>query len=88
MLSDVSRHAPLLRRLQWAGFTAGTAGGLLWAHAGHGYSGTAYQLVAVAVDMLTAPLLAAAYAATVLRILARPGADARRRPSPRPAGWP
>ncbi|MFF0567414.1 DUF418 domain-containing protein [Streptomyces sp. NPDC004041] len=72
VLSDVSRHAPLLRRLQWAGFTAGTAGGLLWAHAGHGHSGTAYHLVAVAVDMLTAPLLAAAYAATVLRILARP----------------
>ncbi|MFE3475072.1 DUF418 domain-containing protein [Streptomyces bacillaris] len=72
VLSDVSRHGPLLRRLQWTGFTLGTAGGLVWAHAGHGYSGTPYQLVAVAVDMVTAPLLAAAYAATVLRLLAGP----------------
>ncbi|AQT74879.1 DUF418 domain-containing protein [Streptomyces sp. fd1-xmd] len=71
-LTDLARHTPFLRRLQWAGFTLGIAGGLVWAHAGHGYSGTPYQLVAVAVDVVTAPLLAAAYAATVLRTLAGP----------------
>ncbi|MEU7729725.1 DUF418 domain-containing protein [Streptomyces sp. NPDC040724] len=72
VLNDLARHTPFLRRLQWAGFTVGIAGGLVWAHASQGYSGTAYQLVAVAVDVVTAPLLAAAYAATVLRTLAGP----------------
>ncbi|WP_149182296.1 DUF418 domain-containing protein [Streptomyces sp. TRM49041] len=72
MLSDPARDERLLRRLQWIGFPVGIAGGLVWAHAAEGYSGTAYQLVAVAVDVVTAPLLAAAYAATVLRTLAGP----------------
>ncbi|MFJ3927047.1 DUF418 domain-containing protein [Streptomyces sp. NPDC090022] len=72
VLTDLARHTPFLRRLQWTGFTIGVAGGLVWAHASQGYSGTAYQLVAVAVDVVTAPLLAAAYAATVLRTLAGP----------------
>lgn len=58
--------------MQWTGFTVGIAGGLIWAHAGQWYPGTAYQLVAVAVDVVTAPLLAAAYAATVLRTPAGP----------------
>ncbi|MGZ9929402.1 DUF418 domain-containing protein [Streptomyces sp. NC-S4] len=71
-LTDPIRHLPVLRRLQWTGFTVGLAGGLVWAHAGHAHPGTAYQLVAVAVDVVTAPLLAAAYGATVLRILAGP----------------
>ncbi|WP_240139467.1 DUF418 domain-containing protein [Streptomyces sp. MUM 178J] len=72
VLTDLARHSRLLRRLQWAGFTVGVAGGLMWAHAAQAHPGTAYQLAAVAVDMVTAPLLAAAYAATVLRILAGP----------------
>jgi uncharacterized protein len=72
VLDDPARHTPFLRRLQWVGFPVGIAGGLVWAHAAQGYSGTAYQLVAVAVDVVTAPLLAAAYAATVLRVLAGP----------------
>ncbi|MEU3290354.1 DUF418 domain-containing protein [Streptomyces longwoodensis] len=72
MLTDPTRHTSLLRRLQQTGFTIGVAGGLVWAHASHGYSGTAYQLLALAVDVVTAPLLAVAYAATVLRTLAGP----------------
>ncbi|MEU9236279.1 DUF418 domain-containing protein [Streptomyces subrutilus] len=71
-LTDPVRHERFLRRLQWTGFTVGLAGGLVWAHATQEYSGTAYQLVAVAVDVVTAPLLAAAYAATLLRTLAGP----------------
>ncbi|MFE1873401.1 DUF418 domain-containing protein [Streptomyces sp. NPDC059496] len=72
ILTDPARHLPVLRRLQWTGFTIGVAGGLVWAHASQVYPGTAYQLVAVAVDVVTAPLLAAAYGATVLRTLAGP----------------
>ncbi|MFE6905413.1 DUF418 domain-containing protein [Streptomyces erythrochromogenes] len=70
-LADPARHGRFLRRLQWTGFSVGVAGGLVWAHAAQEDSGP-YQLVAVAVDMVTAPLLAAAYAATVLRTLAGP----------------
>ncbi|MFJ4873389.1 DUF418 domain-containing protein [Streptomyces sp. NPDC088757] len=72
VLTDLTHYTPVLRRLQQTGFTIGIAGGLVWAHASHGYSGTAYQLLALAVDVVTAPLLAAAYAATVLRALAGP----------------
>ncbi|MFD4242386.1 DUF418 domain-containing protein [Streptomyces sp. NPDC058525] len=72
VLTDPARHERFLRRLQWVGFPVGLAGALVWAHATHAHPGTAYQLVAVAVDVLTAPLLAAAYAATVLRTLAGP----------------
>ncbi|MEU9254908.1 DUF418 domain-containing protein [Streptomyces sp. NPDC048270] len=71
-LTDPTRHERFLRRLQWTGFPVGLAGGLVWAYATQEHSGTAFQLVAVAVDVLTAPLLAAAYAATVLRTLAGP----------------
>ncbi|WP_327130316.1 DUF418 domain-containing protein [Streptomyces sp. NBC_01343] len=71
-LTDPARHLPVLRRLQRTGFTIGVAGGLVWAHASQAYPGTTYQLVAVAVDVVTAPLLAAAYGATVLRMLAGP----------------
>ncbi|MFE1413055.1 DUF418 domain-containing protein [Streptomyces sp. NPDC058746] len=72
VLRDPAGNGPFLRRLQWVGFPVGIAGGLVWAHAAQGHSGTAYQLVAVAVDVVTAPLLAAAYAATVLRLLTGP----------------
>ncbi|MFE1897917.1 DUF418 domain-containing protein [Streptomyces yangpuensis] len=71
-LAEPTRHSRVLRRIQWIGFPLGIAGGLVWAHAAQGHSGTPYQLVAVAVDVVTAPLLAAAYAATVLRTLAGP----------------
>ncbi|QGZ49744.1 DUF418 domain-containing protein [Streptomyces sp. QHH-9511] len=71
-LNDPTGHGPFLRRLQWVGFPVGIAGGLVWAHAAQGHSDTAYQLVAMAVNVMTAPLLAAAYAATVLRVLTGP----------------
>ncbi|MFF3838549.1 DUF418 domain-containing protein [Streptomyces sp. NPDC001930] len=67
-LGDVARHRGTLVRLQWAGFTAGLLGAVVYAHANLVASDGAYQALAVAVDVLTAPLLAAAYAATVLRL--------------------
>ncbi|MFD7624860.1 DUF418 domain-containing protein [Streptomyces sp. NPDC059851] len=72
MLAHHTRCTPYLRRLQWTGFTVGLAGALVWAHANLGDGDGAYQLAAVGVNLATAPLLAAAYGATVLRILAGP----------------
>ncbi|MBP2580575.1 putative membrane protein YeiB [Streptomyces sp. PvR006] len=67
-LGDPARHRRTLVRLQWAGFTVGLLGAVVYAHANLVAPGGAYQALAVAVDVLTAPLLAAAYAATVLRL--------------------
>ncbi|GAA2257238.1 DUF418 domain-containing protein [Streptomyces amakusaensis] len=69
-LADIARHGVLLRRLQWTGFPVGIAGGVLYAQTSRGNPDTALQLAGLAVDMVTAPLLAAAYAATVLRLAA------------------
>ncbi|MFD0743169.1 DUF418 domain-containing protein [Phytohabitans flavus] len=61
-LADVVRHDRVLRRIQWIGFPAGLAGGVVFATGG----GTA-NFTGLLVGILTAPLLAAAYAATALR---------------------
>ncbi|MFH9015452.1 DUF418 domain-containing protein [Streptomyces sp. NPDC017943] len=68
VLHDLARHDRTLRRLQWVGFTVGAAGGLVYAHAGLTRPGGEYQVLALGVDVITAPLLAAAYAATLLRV--------------------
>ncbi|MFD8642560.1 DUF418 domain-containing protein [Streptomyces zaomyceticus] len=67
-LGDLARHRTTLVRLQWAGFTLGLLGGVVYAHASLVRPGGAYQILALGVDVVTAPLLAAAYAATLLRI--------------------
>lgn len=69
VLADVTRHERLLRRLQWVGFPIGLAGGVVYAHASLEHPGTAYQLFALGADVVIAPLLAAAYTATVLRLI-------------------
>ncbi|WP_328818618.1 DUF418 domain-containing protein [Nonomuraea cypriaca] len=66
-LRDPSAHTATLRGLQWTGFTAGLAGAFCytlsaWTDAVHKFWGEA-------VDLVTAPLLAAAYGATFLRLL-------------------
>ncbi|WP_309248521.1 DUF418 domain-containing protein [Streptomyces sp. MNP-20] len=71
-LADLDRHQRLLRRLQAVGFPVGLAGGVVYAHASLAHPGTAYQVLALGVDVITAPLLAAAYAATVLRVVRSP----------------
>lgn len=68
-LADTDRHPRLLRRLQWAGFTAGLLGAVVYADASLNHPESAYQLFALGLDVITAPLLAAAYAATVLRLV-------------------
>ncbi|MFI6576885.1 DUF418 domain-containing protein [Nocardiopsis sp. NPDC050513] len=68
VLAEPLAHGRALVRLQWVGFTVGLAGGLVYAHASLAHPGGAYQVLALGVDVVTAPLLAAAYAATVLRL--------------------
>ncbi|MFE3452885.1 DUF418 domain-containing protein [Nonomuraea sp. NPDC059194] len=60
-----------LRRIQQLGFTVGVAGQAFHSYAAWGGSGQVLRLLGQAVDLVTAPLLAAAYAATLLRLLPR-----------------
>jgi uncharacterized protein len=66
-LSGVTGREPMLRRLQWIGFPAGLAGSITYT-AGGGNGNT----LAVAASVATAPLLAAAYVATLLRVMHSP----------------
>ncbi|MEO3888499.1 DUF418 domain-containing protein [Nonomuraea sp. B5E05] len=68
-LRDLSAHTRTLRRLQWTGFTAGLAGASFAALSA--WTGVVHKFWGEAVDLATAPLLAAAYAATFLRLLPR-----------------
>lgn len=68
MLADATTYRPVLRRVQWIGYPVGLTGGVVYAHASLEHPGTPYQLAALGLDVVTAPLLAAAYAATVLRL--------------------
>ncbi|MEV4251234.1 DUF418 domain-containing protein [Streptosporangium canum] len=67
-LADTDRHRRILRRLQAWGFTLGLLGGIVYAHAGLRHPGSAYQILAMGLDVISAPLLAAAYAAAILRL--------------------
>ncbi|MFB7476927.1 DUF418 domain-containing protein [Kitasatospora sp. NPDC056184] len=67
-LSDLSRHDRTLRRLQAVGFPLGLLGAGVYTWSALGHPGAAAQVFALGVDVITAPLLAAAYAATVLRL--------------------
>lgn len=66
-LRDISPHIGTLRKLQWAGFTVGLGGAFVSTLAA--WHGTMHKFWGEAVDLVTAPLLAAAYAATFLRLL-------------------
>ncbi|MCY9786693.1 DUF418 domain-containing protein [Nocardiopsis sp. EMB25] len=67
-LAEPLAYGRALARLQWVGFTVGLLGGLVYAHASFAHPGGAYQVLALGIDVVTAPLLAAAYAATLLRL--------------------
>ncbi|MFI7129598.1 DUF418 domain-containing protein [Nonomuraea sp. NPDC050153] len=56
-----------LRKLQWVGFTVGLTGAFIYTTSA--WHGTMHKFWGEAVDLVTAPLLAAAYAATFLRVL-------------------
>lgn len=67
LLARVRGDEPVLRRIQWIGFSIGLAGSALYTLGG----GTGTTL-AVAVSVATAPLLSAAYVATLLRLMHSP----------------
>ncbi|MFI6739918.1 DUF418 domain-containing protein [Nonomuraea sp. NPDC050451] len=66
-MRDLSAHTSTLRKLQWTGFTVGLAGAFVYTTSA--WHGTMHKFWGEAVDLVTAPLLAAAYAATFLRLL-------------------
>ncbi|WBB67938.1 DUF418 domain-containing protein [Micromonospora sp. WMMD812] len=65
VLADGDRHTRLWRVLCWVGYPVGLAGAVLFASTG---GTTGLDPVALAVTVVTAPLLAAAYVATLYRI--------------------
>lgn len=67
-LGRVTGTEPVLRRIQWIGFPVGLLGAVVYATSG-GNGNT----LGVAASVATAPLLTAAYVATLLRIMHRPG---------------
>ncbi|MEV4111097.1 DUF418 domain-containing protein [Nonomuraea sp. NPDC049695] len=66
-LRDISAHTRTLGTLQWVGFTLGLGGACVYTLSA--WHGTMHKFWGEAVDLVTAPLLAAAYAATFLRLL-------------------
>lgn len=68
-LGDLQRHQRVLRLLQWVGLPVGLSGSLVFAS----FGGT-HDTFATAVGYATAPLLTAAYAATMLRVFSSPRA--------------
>jgi uncharacterized protein len=64
LFTRVRGDEPILRRIQWIGFPVGIAGGLVYTLGGG--NGTT---LAVAASVATAPLLTAAYVATLLRVM-------------------
>ncbi|GIF02644.1 DUF418 domain-containing protein [Actinoplanes siamensis] len=76
LLVELTHRERTLRRIVRLGLPVGLLGGIVYAHASLEHPGTAYQLLALGVDMVTAPLLTAAYAALLLRWVS--GARGRR----------
>ncbi|MFB9628133.1 DUF418 domain-containing protein [Nonomuraea helvata] len=66
-LRDISAHTRTLGTLQWIGFTLGLGGACVYTLSA--WHGTMHKFWGESVDLVTAPLLAAAYAATFLRRL-------------------
>lgn len=72
LLADPDRLLRAAGRAQAIGFPIGAAGAVVYATASVYYPDTAFEAFAFAADIVTAPLLAAAYAATLLRALHAP----------------
>ncbi|MER5201219.1 DUF418 domain-containing protein [Streptomyces sp. NPDC002755] len=66
---DASANAPVRRRVLTAGFVVGLPGGVLTAMCTNGPFDGKYYYLGQAVDVLTAPVLAAAYATLLLALL-------------------
>jgi uncharacterized protein len=66
-LTRVTGADPVLRRIQWIGFPVGLLGSMTYAAAGGNGN-----ILGVAASVATAPMLAAAYVATLLRVMHHP----------------
>lgn len=77
LLADVGRHRRLLVRVVVGGALLGAPGALLYAFANAKYVDTALEYFAVSASYLTAPALAAAYAAAALLLFEAAPALAR-----------
>lgn len=80
VLAEPARHAVLLRRVQWIGLAVGGTGAMAYA-----VLDGSRPFAAIAIASVTAPLLSAAYATTLLRVFRR-GAGQRVRGALAPAG--
>ncbi len=69
LFSDLGDRGTLLRRTQWIGYPVGLAGGA--AYAAMGADGSTW---ATTVSVVTAPFLTAAFVATLVQLMHRPGA--------------
>lgn len=85
LLADPAALAPRLRRVVAVGAPLGLLGGIAYAALTIGHAGTPRATLAAAFDVLSAPLLAAAYAAALLLAFRTP-AGARVREALAPAG--
>ncbi|MFI7060094.1 DUF418 domain-containing protein [Kribbella sp. NPDC050124] len=73
LLANINGQEAVLRLIQLVGFVVGITGGMMYAAAGNGDTGS------VLASVLTAPFLCAAYVATLLRIMhSDKGQDVRR----------
>ncbi|WP_157180771.1 DUF418 domain-containing protein [Actinopolymorpha alba] len=68
LLSDVAQHIGVLRAVQWAGYPIGLVGAVVFTSFGTSYGSGAGAVFALALSVITAPLLTAAYVATLLRL--------------------
>ncbi|MER7207596.1 DUF418 domain-containing protein [Streptosporangium sp. NPDC000239] len=71
LLADSDRHTATLRQIQWVGFPVGILGAIFYAHSTWSGGTSVHHMLGQAVDLITAPLLAAAYVATLLRVFPR-----------------
>ncbi|MEV0197890.1 DUF418 domain-containing protein [Nonomuraea sp. NPDC050691] len=69
LLEGLGSRTRLLRRVQWAGFGAGLPGGVVYAWSTS--RGGVAEVAGLAVNTLTSLLLAAAYVATLVRVIGR-----------------
>jgi uncharacterized protein len=68
IFADVTKHNRALSLVQWVGYSVGLAGAVVFATFGRSYCSGGGPLFALAINILTAPLLTAAYVTTLLRL--------------------
>ncbi|WP_374650522.1 DUF418 domain-containing protein [Dongia sp.] len=73
LFAQVAHLRPELRRVLFAGIVIGLPGSALYAYGSVNLMGSAWEVLALSVDLLTSPLLAGAYVAAFLLLCQTPG---------------